>query len=264
MSQQQVPDRSQQYRQSDPGGEAEAFTTQQPPQQQQAPRQQQNQQAPRQQPQSQQQPQQQQQRTGEMAGPVGQRFPSRSYLPESVRTTSIGLLNRCLADLVTVTMQLKDAHWNVKGMQFYQLHGLFEDLVETLEPHADAIAERASALGGQALGTPHDVVQTSRIPQLPREAVDGQTLLDDMTYRLSLLDASIYRAIETATRQEDLDSADLLNEVSRDVSKALWFVEAHLQGPRGTGTVGGGRPPEATGQSGAGQGQTDTVQFEPR
>ena len=99
MSQQQVPDRSQQYRQSDPGGEAEAFTTQQPPQQQQAPRQQQNQQAPRQQqnqqaprqqPQSQQQPQQQQQRTGEMAGPVGQRFPSRCYLPESVRTTSIG------------------------------------------------------------------------------------------------------------------------------------------------------------------------------
>ena len=175
-----------------------------------------------------------------MAGPVGQRFPARSYLPESVRTTSIGLLNRCLADLVTVTMQLKDAHWNVKGMQFYQLHALFEDLVETLEPHADTIAERASALGGQALGTPHDVVRTTRIPQLPREAVDGPTLLNDMTYRLSLLDANIYRAIETATRQEDPDTADLLNEVSRDVSKALWFVEAPLQGPRGTGPAGEG------------------------
>ena len=230
MSQQQAPGRSQQHRQSNPGGAAGGFATRQRPRQslqQPQPVQQQS------------QPPRQQQQAGATAGPVGQQFSTRSYLPEGVRTTSIGLLNRCLADLVTVTMQLKHAHWNVKGRQFYQLHALFEDMVETLGPHVDAVAERASALGGQALGTPQDVVRTSRIPQLPREAVDGPALLDDVTYRLSLLDANIHRAIETATRQEDLDTADLLNEVSRDVSEALWFVEAHLQGPRGAGPTGG-------------------------
>jgi len=260
MSQMQAPGQSQQYDQSISGGAAKTSqsVSQQPagqsvqqPQEslgQQPVEQQQFQQMPAQQQpiqqqlsgaqQSGQQPGQSRQ-AGSIAGPVGQRFPARSYLSEQVRTTSIGILNRCLADLTAVTMQLKDAHWNVKGIEFYQLHELFEDLVETFEPHIDAVAERASALGGQALGTAHDVVQTSKIPQLPREAVDGQTVLDDLTYRLSLLDATFYRGIETASQQGDLDTADLLNEVSRDVSKALWFVEAHLQGPRGS-TAGGG------------------------
>jgi starvation-inducible DNA-binding protein len=164
-----------------------------------------------------------------MSAPVGRQFQTRSYLTEGVRRTSIEVLNQCLADLTAVTMQLKDAHWNVKGVEFYQLHQLFEDLVQTFEPHIDEIAERASALGGQALGSPHDVVDNSTIPRLSRDVVDGQTLLDELAYRLSVLDANLYQAIETATRQNDLDTADLLNEVSRDVSKSLWFVEAHLQ-----------------------------------
>jgi starvation-inducible DNA-binding protein len=178
--------------------------------------------------------------SGAVSGPVGQRFPTRSYLSEDVRTTSIGLLNKCLADLTAVNMQLKDAHWNVKGIEFYQLHELFEDIIEVFGDHIDEIAERASALGGQALGTAHDVVQTSAIPQLPRGAVDGRTLLNDLRYRLSVLDSNIYQAIETADRQGDLDTADLLNEVSRDVSKSLWFIEAHLQGQ--TARAGGGQP----------------------
>ena len=82
-----------------------------------------------------------------LTAPVGQQYPTRSYLPESVRTTSVGLLNQALADLSAVTMQLKHAHWNVKGIEFYQLHELFEDLYERFEPHIDAVAERASALG---------------------------------------------------------------------------------------------------------------------
>jgi starvation-inducible DNA-binding protein len=156
-------------------------------------------------------------------------------------------------------MQLKDMHWNVKGVEFYQLHELFEDLAETFDPHIDAVAERASALGGQAFGTAHDVVQTSRIPQLPRGPTDGETLLDDLSYRLSRLDAELAHQIQTATQQGDLDTADLLNEVSRDVSKALWFVEAHLQGPPAGprqptgqavgGQVGGGPPAAAPQQA---------------
>ena len=54
-------------------------------------------------------------------------------------------------------------------------------------------------------------------------------LLAAMADRLAVVDANLHQAIQTADGQSDLDTADLLNEVSRDVSKALWFVEAHLQ-----------------------------------
>jgi len=182
-------------------------------------------------------------RSRAVSAPVGQQYPTRSYLPESVKTTSLGILNQALADLSAITMQLKHAHWNVKGIEFYQLHELFEDLYESFESHIDAVAERASALGGQPMGTPTAVAQQTTIPELSHRAVDGQSMLREIADRLSVLDATLYQQIEVANQQNDLDTADLLNEVSRDVTAALWFVESHLQVPQqGTGTtqLGGG------------------------
>ncbi len=167
---------------------------------------------------------------------AGQQFPTRSYLPDEVRATSIGLLNQTLADLSAVTMQLKHAHWNVKGIEFYQLHELFEDLYERFEPHIDTVAERSSALGGRPMGTAGAVAQQSTIPQLSHADVDGQSMLREIADRLAVLDTNLYQQIETASQQGDLDTADLLNEVSRDVTKAQWFVESHLQVAQSQGT----------------------------
>jgi starvation-inducible DNA-binding protein len=49
--------------------------------------------------------------------------------------------------------QTKQAHWNVKGEEFYQLHELFDEIAEELVKFMDMVAERATALGGEALGT---------------------------------------------------------------------------------------------------------------
>jgi starvation-inducible DNA-binding protein len=40
------------------------------------------------------------------------------------------------------------------------------------------------------------------------------------------------KAIDQANALGDLDTADLLTEVSRAIDKWLWFVEAHLQTER--------------------------------
>ena len=183
--------------------------------------------------------------------PVDQLFPTRSYLPEQVRRSSIGVLNQCLADLSAVTMQLKSAHWNVKGQEFYQLHELFEDLTEEFDGYVDDVAERASALGGRPPGTAREVARQTTIPALPPQTVEGVALVGELVDRLAVLDANLYEQLETVTEQNDLDTADLLNEISRVVAKSLWFLEAHLQGaPAATGgqstglTTSGG----ATGQ----------------
>ncbi|PSP64539.1 DNA starvation/stationary phase protection protein Dps [Halobacteriales archaeon QH_8_67_27] len=183
--------------------------------------------------------------------PVDQLFPTRSYLPEQVRRSSIGVLNQCLADLSAVTMQLKSAHWNVKGQEFYQLHELFEDLTEEFDGYVDDVAERASALGGRPPGTAREVARQTTIPALPPQTVEGVALVGELVDRLAVLDANLYEQLETVTEQNDLDTADLLNEISRVVAKSLWFLEVHLQGaPAATGgqstglTTSGG----ATGQ----------------
>ena len=65
----------------------------------------------------------------------------------------VELLQKHLGTAIDITYQTKQAHWNVKGMNFIAVHKLFDELHETTEDFVDNIAERLTALGGQAHGT---------------------------------------------------------------------------------------------------------------
>ncbi|OUC05947.1 recombinase RmuC, partial [Litorilinea aerophila] len=74
-------------------------------------------------------------------------------MSQELRAQMISLCNQQLANTSDLYSQTKQAHWNVKGMQFEQLHVLFDKMAESIQPYIDMIAERATALGGTALGT---------------------------------------------------------------------------------------------------------------
>src|SRR5262249_54873208 len=74
-------------------------------------------------------------------------------LAPKVRSAVVAILNQQLANLSDLQSQTLQAHWNVRGQEFYQLHKLFEDLAEPFAEHIDTVAERAVTIGGFALGT---------------------------------------------------------------------------------------------------------------
>jgi starvation-inducible DNA-binding protein len=141
----------------------------------------------------------------------------------------IALLNQQLADTTDLYSQTKQAHWNVKGAQFYQLHELFDKLANELIEYVDLIAERATALGGTALGTVRMAATTSRLPEYPLDVNDSMPTVEVLVTRYANLAATIRAAIDTASSYDDMDTADLFTEVSRGLDKSLWFLEAHLQ-----------------------------------
>ncbi|MCI0462337.1 MAG: hypothetical protein L0Z62_35745 [Gemmataceae bacterium] len=73
-------------------------------------------------------------------------FKTRIELPADRREKLIALLNQHLADTFDLYGQSKQAHWNVKGSQFYQLHELYDELADQAEEYGDLIAERATAV----------------------------------------------------------------------------------------------------------------------
>ena len=79
-------------------------------------------------------------------------YKTKNDLPEATRTRLIDLLNARLADAIDLQTQTKQAHWNVKGPHFFQLHELFDKINEDVEDYVDLIAERAVPLGGTAEG----------------------------------------------------------------------------------------------------------------
>ena len=156
-------------------------------------------------------------------------FTTRIDLPSETRNKMIALLNQQLADISDLYSQTKQAHWNVKGAQFYQLHELFDELAEVLEGFVDKIAERATALGGMAMGTVRMAASRSRLPEYPLDAVDSMPSVAALATRYASLAATMRSAIDSAADQGDMGTSDLFTEVSRELDKALWFLEAHLQ-----------------------------------
>lgn len=145
------------------------------------------------------------------------------------RSQMIKLLNQQLADTFDLYGQTKQAHWNVKGAQFFQLHELYDKLATDLLLHIDNLAERATTLGGTALGTVRMAAKATRLEDYPEEAFDGTTSLQTLVARYAQLAASTRAAIDEADEAGDANTADLFTGVSRDLDKSLWLLEAHLQ-----------------------------------
>lgn len=154
---------------------------------------------------------------------------TQNDLPEKARQEMVELLNEQLADTFDLFSQTKQAHWNVKGPQFYQLHELYDELAEQLLAFVDMIAERATALGGSATGTVRMAAQDTRLPDFSAGPVGSMESVQMLVERYAALAQSTREAIDKAEQAEDMDTADLFTEVSRGVDKALWFIEAHIQ-----------------------------------
>jgi len=152
---------------------------------------------------------------------------TRIDIKPKLRDSMTALLNQQLADTLDLYPQVKQAHWNVKGPHFIMLHELFDKLAEQLEEPVDDIAERITALGGIARGTARDAAARSRLKELGRDFQD-LNLVGELAERYAALAASTRGAIETAAREGDADTSDLFTGISRELDKALWFLESHL------------------------------------
>ncbi|MGH8727536.1 MAG: DNA starvation/stationary phase protection protein Dps [Burkholderiales bacterium] len=156
-------------------------------------------------------------------------YKTNNDLDDKLRSQMIALLNQQLADTFDLFSQIKQAHWNVKGMDFIQLHELFDDLAEQTEGYVDLIAERATTLGGTALGTVRMSAAASRLAECHEQLGGSKGAVEVLVDRYANVAKTTREAIDTSAEAGDADTADLFTEVSRGLDKGLWFLEAHLQ-----------------------------------
>jgi starvation-inducible DNA-binding protein len=142
------------------------------------------------------------------------------------------LMNQRLADAVDLQMQMKQAHWNVKGPSFIGLHELFDKVNAAVASYVDLIAERIVQLGGVAEGTIRTSAGRSRLPEYPLAIAEGLAHVEAVARALSTFGKAARNTIQEADQLSDADTADLFTEISRGVDQWLWFVEAHSQATR--------------------------------
>jgi starvation-inducible DNA-binding protein len=156
-------------------------------------------------------------------------FTSRIDLAEHVRKAACALLQARLSDALDLEAQAKQAHWNVKGPHFLQLHQLFDSLHGVAEEFVDTIAERITALGHVADGRVTTTATATTLYGYPLEAVGGEAHLMALSASLAAFGKAVRADIDAANSAGDADAADLLTQISRETDKQLWLLEAHLQ-----------------------------------
>ncbi len=154
---------------------------------------------------------------------------TRSDIPRTTRTACCQLLNISLAATLDLWTQLKQAHWNVKGQNFYQLHLLFDELATTTYEFIDEIAERITALAGFAQGTARQSAQNSFLPEYPSLPISEKEHIQAVAERLAAYVKHIREGIAKTDQLDDQATNDLYIEIARAIDQKLWFVEAHLQ-----------------------------------
>lgn len=150
-------------------------------------------------------------------------------IKKDTREKMIEILNARLADSMDLKSQAKQAHWNVKGMNFIALHELFDQVATQVEAHTDTFAERVTTLGGTAEGTVRVSAEKSSLSQYPMEIAEGRDHIEALSSVLADFGKKVRANIDDADQAGDQNTADLFTEVSRDIDKLLWFVEAHIQ-----------------------------------
>ena len=152
---------------------------------------------------------------------------TKNDLSEGNRAKLVELLGSRLSSCIDLYMQTKQAHWNVKGPNFIGLHELFDKVGEGVEDSVDDLAERIVQLGGTAKGTVQVVGKETSLKAYPLEITNGTDHVEALSSALAAFGAQARSAIALATELDDADTADLFTEISREIDKQLWFVEAH-------------------------------------
>lgn len=150
-------------------------------------------------------------------------------LKESVREDLVSRLNARVGLFTDLYVQIKLAHWNVRGSHFIAYHELFDTIADHVLEAQDTLAERAATLGGTAGLTVQEVSQQAVLPAWPLTTRRDTEVIRLVGERLARTAQLIRQDIDAATALGDADTADLFTEVSRQVDKDLWFVEAHYQ-----------------------------------
>jgi starvation-inducible DNA-binding protein len=134
-------------------------------------------------------------------------------------------LQRVLVDLIELHLQAKQAHWNLIGTNFRDLHLQLDEIVDTAREASDTIAERMRALNAVPDGRSDTVTASTTLPAIPPAELSTAEMVDLITTR-------IYAAVNTIrTVHDDVDaadpsSADLLHEMIHHLEQAAWMLKS--------------------------------------
>ncbi|MUU71104.1 Dps family protein [Pseudarthrobacter sp. GA104] len=139
--------------------------------------------------------------------------------------TLAGNLQTVLTDLIELHLQGKQAHWNVVGTNFRDLHLQLDEIIAAARLFADQAAERMRALHALPDGRSGTVSAGSRLDEFPAGLTSTKETVKLITARLERT-VQTMRDVHDEVDEEDPTSADLLHAAIERLEQLAWMVNA--------------------------------------
>lgn len=139
-------------------------------------------------------------------------------------------LQAILVDMIELHLQGKQAHWNVVGPNFRDLHLQLDEIIDSARGYSDEIAERMRALHVTPDGRSATVSTSTSLPTFPAGEVATSEVVDLITERLEGVAGTI-RAVHDQVDEEDPTTADILHTFIHKLEQYAWMVSAENRTP---------------------------------
>ena len=167
-------------------------------------------------------------RGGSGAGLTDEQNAERGFTASAELSES---LQRVLVDLIELSLQGKQAHWNVVGHNFRDTHLQLDEIIDAAREFADTIAERMRALHALPDGRSDVIAETTTLPEFPQGEIDTSEVIDLMTERLDGV-VGTCREVHDDVDDEDPTSADILHAILERLEQLSWMVSAENRTPK--------------------------------
>jgi len=139
------------------------------------------------------------------------------------------LLNTLLADEYVLYTKTRNAHWNVEGPHFFELHKFFESQYEAIDVIIDDVAERVRSLGHFSLGSMKDFLSVTHLSEDSHKFSDSRKILQTLLSDHEAIICSIRKEVDTVSNDyKDAGTTDFITGIMEQHEKMAWMLRAQV------------------------------------
>ncbi|MFI0444618.1 DNA starvation/stationary phase protection protein [Actinomadura sp. 6N118] len=146
----------------------------------------------------------------------------KSPLGDAAQKITGETLQGALVDLLDLSLVGKQAHWNITGRHFKQVHEHLDEVVDLARQYADTVAERAVAIGVNPDGRVRTLADRTANPQLDAGYITDDKVVAAITDVLAQI-ITRFRERIAATEDADPVTQDLFIGLTAELEKQHWM-----------------------------------------
>jgi starvation-inducible DNA-binding protein len=139
------------------------------------------------------------------------------------------MLNNYLSNANVLYTKVRNFHYNITGIEFFEIHEHFEKFYHMLEEEMDLVAERMLMLKIKPLASLKDYLHHSEIKEIESKDYVYKEAITQTIEDFNLVVLKSHEIIEFASEHKDHGTADLFTRTIQDYEKALWMLSAMLK-----------------------------------